>query len=79
MLKKQKILKIVFLNLAIVISLIGCSTKQVVTDDFHLWGEPICLNEDEKNAVSYKNLIYYLKHNEMLGVISCKDLKNNNE
>lgn len=75
MLKKQKILKIVFLNLAIAISLTGCSIEQVVTDDFHLWGQPICLNEEEKNVVSYKNLIYYLKHNEMLGVISCKDLK----
>jgi hypothetical protein len=57
-------------------SLIACNTTKPLTDDFQLWGQPICLSDEEKKVVSDKNLNYYIKHNEMLGVKSCKELKN---
>jgi hypothetical protein len=58
------------------ISLNACNTTKSLTDDFKLWGQPICLNDEEKKVVTDKNLNYYIKHNEMLDIKSCKDLKN---
>lgn len=57
------------------INLSACNNKSP-SDDFQLWGQPICLSDEEKSTVSDKNLNYYIKHNEMLNIKSCKDLKN---
>jgi len=57
------------------ISLTACNTTKSLTDDFHLWGQPICLNDETKKVIDDKNIDYILKHNEMLGVKNCKDLK----
>lgn len=74
MLRKLKKFKIKLLNLVAIVSLIGCSFSNITTDSFQLWGQAICLNNDEKKVVSKKNLNYYIKHNEMLGIKTCKDL-----
>jgi hypothetical protein len=56
------------ISLVVLISLGGCNTT---TDNFELWAQPICLNDEEKRVISNINLNYFLKHNEMLGVIKC--------
>lgn len=67
-LKMLKGLIIIIINLAVLISLNGCKTT---TDNFELWAEPICLNYEEKEVISNKNINYFLLHNEILGVKKC--------
>lgn len=75
MLKKLKILKIILINSIVLINLIACNNSKTLNDDFQLWGQPICLNNQEKQTVSNKNLNYYIKHNEMLNIKTCKNIK----
>lgn len=56
------------------ISLNACKKDITLTDDFQLWGKPICFNEEVKAVISDSNIDYILKHNEMLGVKSCEKL-----
>jgi len=69
-LKRLKKLKTRLGILVVLISLSGCNTT---TDNFELWAQPICLNEKEKEVISNENIDYFLLHNQMLGVINCKD------
>lgn len=55
------------------ISLTDCSITDTSTDDFYLWGQPICLNFEEKKVVSDKNINYFIIHNEMLGITHCRE------
>ncbi len=66
-------------------SLTGCKNRLLYTDNFELWGEPICLNKEviellEMNLIDLP-IDYFLLHNEKLGQTSCKtsllDKKNN--
>lgn len=68
-LKMLKGFIIVTVSLVVLISLNACSTT---TDNFELWGEPICLNKREKEIISNKHVDYFLLHNEKLGVKKCQ-------
>ena len=56
------------ISLVVLMALNGCNTT---TDNFELWAEPICLNDGEKKIISNNHWKYFLKHNEMLGVMKC--------
>jgi len=71
-LRKLRRLKLIFLNLAVLISLNACKTT---TDNFELWGQPICLSDKTKEVISDANIDYFILHNEMLGV-ECNKEKN---
>lgn len=73
--KKLKNLITILTSIVVLTSLTACSSNKTITDDFQLWGQPICLNDEEKKVVSNRNLNYYIKHNKMLGINSCKELK----
>ena len=62
-LKKLKILNLIFLSLVVLTSLNACKTT---TDNFELWGQPICLNDETKKVVSDANIDYFILHNDIL-------------
>lgn len=68
--KRLKILyklKKIFLSLLVLKSLNACKTTEYVAiDTFKIWGEVICLDDQEKKVVNDKNLDYYLLHNKKL-------------
>ena len=49
------------------INLISCRQKEYVfVDNVKIWGQVICLNDEEKQVVSDKNLDYFILHNYKL-------------
>ena len=63
LLRKFGRLNLIFLNLVVLINLSACKTT---TDNFELWGQPICLNDKTKEVVSDANIDYFILHNKML-------------
>ena len=72
LLKKLKKVKRGLLNLALLISVSGCS-HAVITDNFELWGELICLPMEQTENMKEETVDYFLLHNEKLKQ-ECNDL-----
>lgn len=75
-LKKLRRLKKILPSLVVLISLSNCS---VTTDDFELWGEPICYNDATKLVIDERNIDYAILNNRKLKIKKdyCKQLRKN--